>query len=185
MYARPEDYLREKEAKRRAEEAKRSAKDASRGSFVGIMTGTPDCAYGYAVVRPAEASRVCFALPIDSPSYSVGLMPGSYGVPVPVPVPVARPAPHVHVHVPVPVPVPFPVARPAPHVPESPSGIITGVSRVHLHDGSSLQSSNSTQRKCGVRSCTISHPSHYCNVCGEWDVTHQEYDCPLYKKRMY
>lgn len=43
----------------------------------------------------------------------------------------------------------------------------------------------STYIKCGVPGCHIQHLSHYCNVCGTWDVSHSDCDCPLYKCRRY
>lgn len=39
--------------------------------------------------------------------------------------------------------------------------------------------------KCRVLGCRIDHSNHYCNVCGNWNVTHSEDDCPLYKNRRY
>ena len=37
--------------------------------------------------------------------------------------------------------------------------------------------------ECRVPGCSIPHTSHYCNVCGNWDVSHNDYDCPIYKRR--
>ena len=39
----------------------------------------------------------------------------------------------------------------------------------------------SKEVSCGVPGCTIRHPSHYCNVCDNWNVKHQQVDCPVYK----
>ena len=39
--------------------------------------------------------------------------------------------------------------------------------------------------KCGVLSCRIDHSEHYCNVCGSWNTSHPEEDCPRYKNRRY
>lgn len=47
------------------------------------------------------------------------------------------------------------------------------------------KSKTSTYIKCRVSGCHIQHVSHYCNVCGTWDVTHSDCDCPLYKCRRY
>lgn len=39
--------------------------------------------------------------------------------------------------------------------------------------------------KCNVPACSIRHPSHYCNVCDKWNVSHIQEDCPLYKNKRY
>lgn len=52
-----------------------------------------------------------------------------------------------------------------------------------VHAGSTPTSSSSV--KCGAIGCSIRHPSHYCNVCDNWNVKHKEEDCPLYKNIRY
>jgi hypothetical protein len=49
----------------------------------------------------------------------------------------------------------------------------------------SSSTSTSTSTRCNVPTCSISHSSHYCNVCGKWNVTHPEDDCPRYKHPRY
>jgi hypothetical protein len=47
------------------------------------------------------------------------------------------------------------------------------------------RSTSSSAASCGVPGCSVRHPSHYCNVCDNWGVSHNDYDCPRYKKRDY
>ncbi len=208
---RREEKRREK--KRREEERERHASTVFLGvpaGRVGIVTGHPGFAGGHAVVgsgaygvpavvpvagtvydptpTPVPRSRIV-GIVTGHPGFAGGhavVGSGAYGVPAVVPVagPV-RPT-HVTVYDPTPTGV---------------YGIVTGekpddrgkrvelkkLGRVRFETPASSTSRSSGaghgSSRCGVRSCTISHPQHYCNVCGKWDVTHQDYDCSLYKAR--
>ena len=178
-HRRPEDVLEckaERREKKRREEERRE-KERERASRASTMyLGVPAGRVGFVTGHPGF------------PGGCVVVGSGAYGVPAVVPVagPV-RPT-HVTVYDPTPTGVYGIVTgkKPSDH---GKRVVIADLGRVRFADSPSSTSRSSGaghgSSRCGVRSCTISHPQHYCNVCGKWDVTHQDYDCPLYKARRY